>query len=109
MVLQQRHGLGQSARSYAEGTLDDLRLADDAALEGESPSLTLAQRPHDLEALDRGVGRLQRLESAHGPDQQLELAVGTSLRMSSLTDQTRCLTELSSSFEWSEEIRQAIS
>ena len=75
MVLQQRHGLGQSARSYAEGTLDDPRLADDAALEGESPSLTLAQRPHDLEALDRGVGRLQRLESAHGPEQQLELAV----------------------------------
>ena len=37
MVLQQRHGLGQSARSYAEGTLDDPRLADDAALEGESP------------------------------------------------------------------------
>ena len=57
MVLQQRYGLGLSVRSYAEGTFDDPRLADDAALEGESPSLTLAQRPHDLEALDRGVGR----------------------------------------------------
>ena len=53
MVLQQRYGLGQGARPYAEGTLDDPRLADDAALEGESPSLTLAQRSHDLEALDR--------------------------------------------------------
>ena len=42
----------QNARSYAEGTLDDPRLADDAALEGESPSLTLAQRPHDLEEPD---------------------------------------------------------
>ena len=56
MVLQQSYDLGQSARSYAKGTLDDPRLADDAALEGESPSLTLAQRPHDLETLDRGVG-----------------------------------------------------
>ena len=45
MVLQQRYGLGQSAWSYAEGTLYDPRLADDAALEDESPSLTLAQRP----------------------------------------------------------------
>ena len=59
MVLQQRHGLGQSARPEAEGALNDPRLADDAALEGEYPSLALAQRPHDLEALDRGVGRLQ--------------------------------------------------
>ena len=64
---QQRHGLGQNARSYAEGTL-----ADDAALEGESPSLTLAQRAHDPEALNRGVGRLQRLEAAHGPEQKLD-------------------------------------
>ena len=29
----------------------------------------------NIEALDRGVGRLQRLESAHRPEQQLELAV----------------------------------
>ena len=33
------------------------------------------QRAHDLEALDSGVGRLQSLEIAHGPYQQLELAV----------------------------------
>ena len=38
-------------------------------------ALALAQCPHDLEALDRGVGRLQRLEAPHRPDQQLELAV----------------------------------
>ena len=37
--------------------------------------MALAQRAHDLEALDRGVGRLQRLEAAHGPEQQLKLAV----------------------------------
>ena len=72
---EQLYGLSQSARSHAEGPLDDPRLADDAALEGKSPSLTLAQRPHDLEALDRGVGCLHRLEAAHGADQLLELAV----------------------------------
>ena len=35
----------------------------------------LRRAPHHLEALDRGVGRLQRLEPAHRPDQLLELAV----------------------------------
>ena len=65
----------RGARSETEGALDDPGLADNAALEGEHPGLALAQRAHHLEALDRGVGRLQRLEPAHGPDQQLELAV----------------------------------
>ena len=41
-----------------EGALDDPRLADDTALDGEHRGLALAQRPHHLEALDRGVGRL---------------------------------------------------
>ena len=75
MVLEQRHSHGQRTRPDAEGALDELGLADDAAFEGERPSLTLAQRPHHLETLDGGVGRLQRLESADRPDQQLELAV----------------------------------
>ena len=41
----------------------------------KNPGLVFAQCAHHLKALDRGVRRLQRLEPAHGPDQQLELAV----------------------------------
>ena len=37
--------------------------------------LTLAQRSHHLEALDRGVSGLQRLEPAHRADELLELAM----------------------------------
>ena len=69
------HGLGQGARSDAEGALDDPSLADNATLEGEHLGLAFAQRAHHLETLDRGVGRLQRLDSAHWPDQLLEFAV----------------------------------
>ena len=50
------HDLGQDARSDAEGGLDNPSLADNAAPEGEQFGLTLAQRAHHLEALDRGVG-----------------------------------------------------
>ena len=69
MASVRAHGPRPKARStiLASPTMPPWR--------ANSPSLTLAQRPHDLEALDRGVGRLQRLESAHGPEQQLELAV----------------------------------
>ena len=66
-----RHDLGQGARPEAEGALNDSGLTDDAVLESEYPSLALAQRAHDLEALDRGVSRLQRLEAAHGPERQV--------------------------------------
>ena len=45
------------------------------ALEGESLSLALASRAHDLEALDRGVGCLQCLEATDRTDELLELAV----------------------------------
>ena len=61
--------------SEAKGALDEPGLADDAILKCEEPGLALAQRAHGLEALDRGVSGLERLETAHGPDQQLELAV----------------------------------
>ena len=36
-----------------QSPLDELGFANDAAFEGEQSSLTLAQRPHHLEALDR--------------------------------------------------------
>ena len=39
------------------------------------PAWPLRSARNHLEAPDRGVGRLHRLEPAHGPDQQLELAV----------------------------------
>lgn len=35
----------------------------------------LAYRPHDLETLDRRVGRLQRFKTSHRPNQLLELSV----------------------------------
>jgi hypothetical protein len=37
--------------------------------------LSLAERPHHLEALDLCISRLQRLEAADRPNQLLELAV----------------------------------
>ena len=79
----------------AEGTLDDPRLADDAALEGESSSLTLAQRPHDLEALDHGVGCLQCLEATDRTDdlEALDHGVGC-LQCLEATDRTDELLEL---------------
>ena len=75
LPLEPRHNHGQRARSDPEGALNELRFADDAAFESERPSLALAPCPHHLEALDPGVGRLQRLESAYRPDQLFELAV----------------------------------
>jgi hypothetical protein len=51
------------------------RLATDVAGEVEDRRLALAERTHHLEALDRCVGRLHRLETAHRPNQLLELAV----------------------------------
>ena len=47
MVLEQRHSHGQRAPPDGEDALDrdELGFADDAAFEGERPSLTLAQRP----------------------------------------------------------------
>ena len=81
MILRWPDGPVAMPWPRSERTVRDRRrarrsgLADNAALEGEHPGLALAQRAHHLEALDRGVGRLQRLEPAHGPDQKLELAV----------------------------------
>ena len=48
-----------------EGAFGNPSLADNAALESENPGLAFAQRAHHPEALDRGVGRLRRLETAH--------------------------------------------
>ena len=47
----------------------------DVAGHVEYPRLALAQGSHDLEALDRRVGRLHRLEASYRADQNLEFAV----------------------------------
>ena len=75
-------GLGQSARSDTEGTLDDPRRADDAALGGEYRGLVLAQRSHHVEALDRGVGRRPRPATrARGRINCLSLPWSTSMTL----------------------------
>ncbi len=50
-------------------------LAGNARQVADDGALALPERPHDLEALDRGVGGSQRLEPERGPDQALELAM----------------------------------
>jgi hypothetical protein len=47
----------------------------DVAREVEDRRLALVERTHHLKALDRRVGRLHRFETAHRPNQLLELAV----------------------------------
>ena len=68
-------GFGQRACAEAESALDQARLATDVAREVEDCRLTFAEGTHHLETLDRRVGRLHRLETAHRPNQLLELAV----------------------------------
>lgn len=53
----------------------DARLTAKIARAIEHGGLPLAQRPHHLEALDRGIGRLHRLEPTPRTDELLELAV----------------------------------
>ena len=74
-LTNQLDGLGQRAWTEAEGALDQACLANDVARGVEDRRLTLAERMHHFEALDRRVGRLDRLETAHRPNQLLELAV----------------------------------
>jgi hypothetical protein len=47
----------------------------DVLREVEDRRLTIAERTYYLKALDRRVGRLHRLETAHRPNQLLEFAV----------------------------------
>ena len=50
-------------------------LAKGVACEVEDRRLTFAERTHRLKALDRRVGCLHRFETAHRPNQLLQLAV----------------------------------
>ena len=66
---------GQSGSAKTEGVLNDAGLAAYVTCDVEGCGLAFSQRAHHLEAFDRRVGRLQRLEALDPPDQLLELAV----------------------------------
>ncbi len=68
-------GLRERAGSEPERTLDEACLATDVAGDIKGSGLSLAQRAHHLEALDRGVGCFQRLEAANRTNQLLQLAM----------------------------------
>ena len=67
--------LGQDRGAETEGALDDAGLAADVTRDVEGRRLSLAERAHHLEALDRCVGSLQRLEASDRSDQLLQLSV----------------------------------
>jgi hypothetical protein len=62
---------GQGRNTEAEGALDNAGFAADVARDVEGSRLPFSERAHHLEALDRGVGRPQRLEAPDRPDQLL--------------------------------------
>lgn len=72
---EQSYRFRQRARSDAEGPFDDACLATDLPRQIENRSLPLAQSTHDLKALERCIGRFQRLESSHRTDRLFQLAV----------------------------------
>ena len=67
--------LGQSGGAEAKSALDEAGLTWDVTRDVEGRCLSLAERTHHLEALDRRVSRPQRLEASDRPDQLLQLAV----------------------------------
>src|SRR3984957_14243639 len=75
LLAEDLDGFGQDACTETEGALDQAYLAADIAREVERSGLAFAQRTHDLEALDRGIGRLQSLEATDRADQLLQLAM----------------------------------
>lgn len=68
-------GFGQCAGAETEGALDEARLTANVAGDVEDCRLVFAERAHHLEAFDRRIGRLQRLEASDRADQLLQLAV----------------------------------
>jgi hypothetical protein len=74
-LTDQLDGFAQRAGAETAGALDQARLANDVTRKVEDRRLAFAQRTHHLKALDRRGGRLHRFETAHRPDQLLELAV----------------------------------
>src|SRR3546814_9893108 len=75
MVVEHAHGLRQRRGPNAKSSLHKAHLAPDAGLQAPGASLSFAQGSHDFESLDRGIGRGDRFETAHRPDQYLELSV----------------------------------
>jgi hypothetical protein len=67
--------LGEGRGVKTEGALDNAGCAANVTRDVEGRCLSLAKRPHHLEALDRCISRLQRFEAADRPNQLLELAV----------------------------------
>ena len=59
----------------AELPVDEMRFAHDPVLILPRVHVSLAQRMHDLEILQRCIGRLHRLESERRLDQPFQLAV----------------------------------
>ena len=74
-LTDELHGFGRCRGAETEGALDEGRLTANVAGDVEDRRLTLAQRAHHLEAFDRRIGRLQRLEASDRADQLLQLAV----------------------------------
>src|SRR3546814_20436128 len=65
MVVEHAHGLRQRRGPNAKSSLHKAHLAPDAGLQAPGASLSFAQGSHDLESLDRGIGRGDRFETAH--------------------------------------------
>src|SRR3546814_16065767 len=75
MVVEHAHGLRQRRGPNAKSSLHKAHLAPDAGLQAPGASLSFAQGSHDFESLDRGIGRGDRFENTHRPDQYLALSV----------------------------------
>jgi hypothetical protein len=73
-LTDELHGSGQCGGAETEGALDEARLTANLAGDVEDRRLTFAERAHHLEAFDRRIGRLQRLEASDRSDQLLQLA-----------------------------------
>src|SRR3546814_16051457 len=75
MVVEHAHGLRQRRGPNAKSSLHKAHLAPDAGLQAPGASLSFAQGSHDFESLDRGIGSVDRFETAHRREQYLELSV----------------------------------
>lgn len=71
----ERDGFCGHRVSDAENAFGDARLAADVVCSVEDRRLAFAQGTRHLKPSDRRIGGLQRLESPHGTDQLLQLAM----------------------------------
>jgi hypothetical protein len=63
-LTDELHSFGQCRGAETEGALDETRLTANVTGNVEDRRLIFVERAHHLEAFDRGIGRLQRLEPA---------------------------------------------